>query len=197
MKWERWINMRIDVMVDLETLGNKATSTIFQISASGFDIATGLSINSFNGISDISKNDKMNVTGDTIKWWLDTDAELLKTLLNKGEGSSDMLLIEFFKWLNAMTKDNDVYLWGNGILFDNNLLRTQFEALGMSYPIHFRNDRDVRTIVELAALKTGKTVKELQAEYNNPSLTAHNAMDDVYYQIALVSGCYGIIVGDK
>lgn len=197
MKWERWINMRIDVMVDLETLGNKATSTIFQISASGFDIATGLSINSFNGISDISKNDKMNVTGDTIKWWLDTDAELLKTLLNKGEGSSDMLLIEFFKWLNAMTKDNDVYLWGNGILFDNNLLRTQFEALGMSYPIHFRNDRDVRTIVELAALKTGKTVKELQAEYNDPSLTAHNAMDDVYYQIALVSGCYGIIVGDK
>lgn len=197
MKWERWINMRIDVMVDLETLGNKATSTIFQISASGFDIATGLSINSFNGISDISKNDKMNVTGDTIKWWLDTDANLLKELLNKGEGSSDDLLRQFQRWLLHMVENNEVYLWGNGILFDNNLLRTQFEALGMAYPIHFRNDRDVRTIVELAALKTGKTVKEIQADYNDPSLTAHNAMDDVYYQIALVSGCYGIIVGGK
>lgn len=187
--------MRIDVMVDLETLGNKATSTVFQISASGFDISTGLSINAFNGIADIDKNKTMNVTGDTIKWWLNTDANLLKDLLNKGEGSSEDLLRQFHSWLTRMEENNDVYLWGNGILFDNNLLRTQFEAMGLDYPIFYRNDRDVRTIVELAAMKTGKTVKEIQEEYNDDTLTRHDAMDDVYYQIALVSGCYRTIVG--
>lgn len=189
--------MRIDVMVDIETLGNKSDSTIFQISASGFDITTGLSINSFNGIADIEQNKTMNVTGDTLKWWLNTDADLLKKLLNKGEGSSEDLLRQFQKWLLHMVENNEVYLWGNGILFDNNLIRTQFEVLGMVYPIFFRNDRDVRTIVELAAMKTGRTEKEIKADYNDPSLTAHNAMDDVYYQIALVSGCYDIIVGGK
>lgn len=192
--------MRIDIMVDIETLGNKADSTIFQVAAVAFNMETGGIYFEFNKIADIGVNKTNTITGDTLKWWLATDKELFHRLLHEGDGSSDDLLCAFRRWvdsLHLLSEDgnivrggHDLYLWGNGILFDNNLLKTQLEAIGEHYPIPFRNDRDVRTIVDLAARKLGITEKELKVRFEDPSLVAHDAYDDVRYQIALVRGCY-------
>lgn len=181
--------MRMDIMVDIETLGNKTDSTIFQIAAVAFDIRTGNHINSFQHIADISKNVKLNVTGDTLKWWLKTDAELLRNLLYKGEGSSEELLNLFAVWLSKLVEGNQVYFWGNGILFDNKMIQAQLESIGLEYPIFYRNDRDVRTIVELASHKTGLTERELREKHYDKSV-AHNAVNDVANQIKLVCSCY-------
>lgn len=182
--------MRVDVMVDIETLGNKSDSTIIQIAAAAFDIETGRFVETFNEVADIAKNETMNVTGDTIKWWLDTNKELLHTLLNSGTHSSEDTLRLFNLWLTDLTERYDVYLWGNGILFDNKMIQHQLEAIGLRYPIFFRNDRDVRTIVDLAAKKLDVTEKELRVRYQDDALVAHDAFDDVMYQISLVTGCY-------
>lgn len=185
-------------MVDIETLGNKIDSTIFQIAAIAFDIKTGEYIAEFNRTADIEENEKMNVTGDTLVWWLNTNKELLTNLLNKGQGSSEDLLKDFHNWLinvkgigEASIKGvGETYLWGNGILFDNAMIRHQFEALGLDYPIFFRNDRDVRTLVDLAASKFGLTEDDLKEYYSDDSLVWHDALDDVKYQIKLVSACH-------
>lgn len=189
--------MRLDIMVDIETLGNKTDSTIFQIAAVAFDIKTGEHINEFHSIANIAENEKLNVTGDTLKWWLNTNKELLTDLLNKGEESSDLLLWRFQEWLSILTLGHKVYFWGNGILFDNKMIQHQLEALGLEYPISFRNDRDVRTILELAALKLGTTEKELRKKYYDSETVAHDAYDDVANQIKLVCACYRELVGSE
>ncbi|WP_240035301.1 3'-5' exonuclease [Neobacillus notoginsengisoli] len=189
---------RLDVMTDIETLGTNSDSTIIQISAMAFDIKDGNTYFSFNQIADIEKNEKeLKVTGGTIKWWLKTDKELFAQLINSGESSSEDVLRNFHEWLCDLVDGGaDLYLWGNGILFDNKMIQHQFERLGLTYPINYRNDRDVRTIVELAADKLGVSEGELKEHYDDESLVHHNAFDDVRYQIRILIGCYKILMGE-
>lgn len=186
--------MRIDVMVDIETLGNKIDSTIFQISAIAFDIKSGEYISTFDRIADIIQNKKLNVTGDTFVWWLHTNKELLTELLSKGKGSSGDILKDFFIWLQDLSAKGEIYLWGNGILFDNSMIKYQLEKLGLKYPIYYKNDRDVRTIVDLTCTKLGISEKELKERFYDKNRVEHNALDDVKFQIELVSWCYRELV---
>lgn len=191
---------RIDIMVDIETLGNKMDSTIIQLGAMAFDIKKGKTLHEFNQVADIEKNEnRINVTGSTLEWWMRTNKELFSELLNSGEYSSEDLIRAFHNWIKDIKRiygegETDFYLWGNGILFDNAMIRHQMESLKLEYPIFYRNDRDVRTIVDLAGEKSGLSEKELKAKFNDESLVAHNAFDDVIYQIGLVSGCYNMLI---
>ena len=192
---------RIDVMCDIETLGTKSDSTIFQIAAIAFDIKTGEYIETFNEIADISQCDDLKITGSTLKWWLKTNKDLFSTLLHSGTMNPKQLLgkfRDFLKGLNSSkTKDSQVYLWGNGILFDNKMIQTQLESNGMSYPICYRNDRDMRTLVDLAIQKLKlNSQKELLDLYNEPNLIAHDAFDDVKQQINVACKCYNLLIGD-
>lgn len=192
---------RIDVMVDIETLGNKTNSTIFQIGAIAFDIRTGKHIDKFNRIADIEENEQqLQVSASTLKWWLKTNKELFEELLNSGGGSSEDIVLEFHRWLvgiqNYYGVDN-VYLWGNGILFDNKMLQFHMENLGVHYPIHFRNDRDVRTLLELTSFKTGLSERDIKDAVEDDKLVAHNAYDDVVKQINIAHKCYKVLVEDE
>jgi len=184
---------RVDIMTDIETLGHKSDSTIIQISAIAFDIETGEYLEVFNKVADITKNETMNVTGSTIKWWLNTNKDLLTDLVNSGENSSDDILRDFYIWLTSIGEPNELHLWGNGILFDNKMIQHQLELIAKEYPISYKNDRDVRTIVDLARKKLGLTEKELKAKFKDDSLVAHNALDDVKFQINLVAECYKVL----
>lgn len=190
--------MRLDIMTDIETLGRGSDSTIIQISAIAFDIATGEHIASFNQIADIEKNENpIKATGDTIKWWVNTDKELFAKLLTSGEYSSEQVLRNFHSWLTSLVPKEDmkkVYLWGNGILFDNKMIQHQLELIGLKYPIFYRNDRDVRTLLELASLKLGITEEEVKEKYKDENLVAHNAFDDVIYQIHLAVHCFNELI---
>lgn len=188
--------MRIDIMTDIETLGTNSDSTIFQISAIAFDINTGKHISNFNQVADITENKNMNVTGGTLVWWLNTNRELLTDLLNKGEGSSNQLLINFNQWLLELSLEGELHLWGNGILFDNKMIQHQLESIGLKYPIHYKNDRDVRTIVDLTCSKLGISEKELKEKFNDDTLIKHDAFDDVKYQINVVSWCYNQLISN-
>lgn len=188
---------RVDIMVDIETLGKGADATITQISAIAFDVLTGEHLSVFNEIADIEKNDKLNVDGSTLKWWLNTNKELLTELLNSGKYSSETVLARFNDWILAQSDDpKDIYLWGNGILFDNRIIQNQLEKIGVGYPIFYKNDRDVRTIVDLAGRKLGISEKDLKERYKDYTLVEHNAIDDVKYQIKLVVGCYNTLIED-
>lgn len=187
--------MRKDIMVDIETLGTDSDATVFQISAISFDIETGEYHSIFNKIADVEKNRELKIDGSTLKWWLNTDKELLTRLLNEGDGSSDELLRDFHKWLISQSEDiKNVYLWGNGILFDNKIIQHQLDSIGLEYPVFYRNDRDVRTIVDITSKKLGLSEKELKSKYDDNSLTKHDAINDVKYQINLVVNCYNELI---
>lgn len=187
---------RIDIMVDIETLGKGDNPPVFQIAACAFDIATGEVLKVFNTFADIRTFH--NIEGDTLLWWLNTNAELLKDLLNKGcenGNTEEDIIAQFVNWVNCLADiygvDPDkVYFWGNGILFDNRIISGKCRQYGVTYPIAYYSDRDMRTIVELASKKKGFSDDREYKKTIENSGVAHDALDDVRYQIKVVCQAY-------
>lgn len=180
------------IMTDIETLGTKEGATIFQIAAAAFNIESGEVTSKIDLKLDISKVDDLVVDGSTLKWWLKTDKELLTKLLNEGELTEMEMLTQFNEWVEQQDSPK---LWGNGILFDNLKLKHKLESKGLKYPIFYRNDRDVRTILALAADKSGVSENDIRNSVTDENERAHDALDDVTKQIRLVTKCFNIIKG--
>ena len=204
------MNKRIDVVVDLETLGRSADALIFQIGAIAFDIETGQILSEFNEIADLSDSKDLLIEGNTLLWWLKTDSNLLNRLLNnpteKGLTPKN-LLFYFESWIAHLNENinnelgnKNVYLWGNGILFDNAKLKHQLTNIDKNcvseenYPIYYRNDRDIRTLVESAMLKTGKTRDEIYDPLKKEDETLHDALDDCRFEVRLINYCYNALL---
>ena len=194
---------RIDIMVDLETLGKGDTPPVIQIAAIAFDIKTGATYGRFESFADISSIN--NIEGDTLSWWLKTNNELLAKLIETGKlrGTSEKdCFTQFCEWIYKVAEgvgltDEQVFLWGNGILFDNRIIKNKCRQFGLGYPIFYRNDMDVRTIMEMAAFKMGLSD---QIEFRNTVEhhgTLHNAMSDVENQIADVCKAYQVLMSDS
>lgn len=181
---------RIDIMVDLETLGNTNETSIIQLAAVAFDIETGRTVDTIESYIDIEKSKNLNVNGSTIKWWLKTNPELFKALIEKGDISEEEAIKDFVLWIEKLKEENDVYLWGNGILFDNGILRYKCEQYGLHYPIKYTNDRDMRTIVDIV----NNVYKiDIRKETTIPDFLAHNAFSDCMMQIAVVSKAWNML----
>ena len=207
---------RIDIMVDIETLGVSLNSPIFQISAACFDIDTGEILEGyreetgynkviFDAYADLSKEKNLNINGGTLTWWIDKYPDMLRDILTRARDTKDCsrmysrksLIKAFSVFLQDIPKifeveEKDIYLWGNGVNFDNMMLKTQIEALKDDryiYPIKYYNDMDYRTVMKLAASLLNMDIKEfntkLLEEYKliNKDFNPHNAMDDVLLQI--------------
>lgn len=194
---------RIDIMTDIETLGKGNNPPVFQIAACAFDISTGRILESINITADVSKMD--NIEGDTLIWWLKTNKELLLDLLLKGKegGKTERDIVwEFCDWVNLLKKkylieDKKVFLWGNGILFDNRIIKRKCDMYDAEYPIHYRCDRDMRTILELAATKMGyENDQDYRHTIENVG-TEHDAFDDVKHQILVVTKAYNDIMNTQ
>jgi oligoribonuclease (3'-5' exoribonuclease) len=187
-------------MVDIETLGTGIDAPVFQIAATAFNITTGEIISSFDELIDV-KSFK-NIDGNTLLWWLETNTELLKKLATestKSKKTEKKIFSEFFDWISAFVDkfgQEKVFLWGNGILFDNRILKEKAIILGLDYPIFYRNDRDLRTLIELASFKLGISTDEFKSLV--PFIgTAHNAIKDVDHQISLALKAYSkLVFGD-
>ena len=145
---------RIDIMTDIETLGTQEDVAIIQLSAIAFDINSGEIIDTFDEYVDIENMKALIIDGSTLKWWLkDEKRDVLSDILKKGNKKLKRTLFEFEKWIKNLECDNkEKYLWGNGILFDNRIIKESMHKYDITYPIFYRNDRDVRTIAELACV---------------------------------------------
>lgn len=188
---------RIDIAIDLETLATTNSPIITQIAAVAFDIKTGAILREFNLAIDIESSIKagLDFSADTLKWWLKQDKEAQEKALF-GEASLKSSLNNFSRWIYAVSENKigAVYLWGNGILADNTWVKSAYTAVGLQYPIHYRNDRDVRTINELAAIKMNTTVKDIQDRIPNDGVK-HDALSDARWAARLVSTSFNLICG--
>lgn len=180
-------------MTDIETLGTKEGSTIFQIAAAAFNMETGEIKSEINLKMDVKTVEDLKVDGDTLLWWLKTDKELLTKLLDEGNLTEVEMFTQFNDWIKG--QEGSPKLWGNGILFDNQKIKHKFELLGMKYPIFFRHDRDVRTILAIASATSGLSERKIRDKITREDEKAHDALDDVYKQIRLVCYCFELIKG--
>lgn len=194
---------KIDIICDLETLGTSNDSAIIQIAAVACEIESRKIIDWFNVYVDPTKQE-FNCSADTIKWWIKTNSELLNDILSKGDRSEKQAIKEFTEWLEkirftygerTVDKKCELLFWGNGILFDNNLIKACCERNGIAYPIKCWNDRDLRTLLYLASKKSNTPEKVLRERAKRDDDKEHDALSDCTYELRLAYDCYQILVG--
>jgi len=166
----------IDVMVDLETVGNKPGCGILSIGAVFFDAKAGELGAEHYEVVRLSTCEAVGLVSDqsTLDWWAGQSPEARQVLTQAGKKSGN---VEFTKALENFDKflapagRRSVRVWGNGSDFDNAILAVAYGKAGVQQGWEFWNNRCYRTlkgfVPQLKAVRTG---------------TYHNALDDAKTQ---------------
>ncbi|HED1316335.1 TPA: 3'-5' exoribonuclease [Citrobacter freundii] len=177
------------LMVDMETMGNSPDAPIVSIGAVFFDPSTGNTGAEFYRVVNLESSMSFGMKPDasTIQWWLKQSSEARSAILvDEAMGLRESLeLLADFIAENAANGSHTVQLWGNGCSFDNVILRRAYALTETPFAVPFRNDRDVRTMVEL-----GKSVG-INPRYDIPfEGDMHNALSDARHQVKYVSAIW-------
>lgn len=177
------------LMVDMETMGNSPDAPIVSIGAVFFDPSTGNTGAEFYRVVNLESSMSFGMKPDasTIQWWLKQSSEARSAILvDEAMGLRESLeLLANFIAENAANGSHTVQLWGNGCSFDNVILRRAYALTETPFAVPFRNDRDVRTMVEL-----GKSVG-INPRYDIPfEGDMHNALSDARHQVKYVSAIW-------
>ena len=167
-----------DIMVDLETMGVGYRAAIVSIGAVRFDPVACKVGNDFQSkfYETIDLEDAQaagqTIDASTVIWWLAQSTKARAAIISRG-----MPLPTALRQFALFIGDN--FVWGNGSNFDNRILRDAYELFGMVVPWHYRNDRDMRTLVALAETMGIKVSIPFEG-------TLHNALDDAIFQAQVV-----------
>ncbi len=176
----------LDVMLDLETMGNGPDSAIIAIGAVEFDIAEQKTGHGFYVHVDLESAVKAGgvVDASTVLWWMKQGDQARSAFARQGE-RMEVALHLFSEWMAVRGAQKDVRVWGNGAAFDNVILASAYRRLGVSAPWMFWNDRCYRTVKALHP-----DVKMERAG------THHNAVDDAISQAGHLLAMMGSNVQD-
>lgn len=157
------------IMIDIETLGLSPGSAVLSLGAVRFN-ESGLG-DEFHREIDLGSCQDAGLTIDarTLEWWMEQD-ESVSEILTGGERLPDVLTAFTEYYADA------VEVWANSPSFDCEVLEAAYDAVGMTEPWGFRDERDVRTLRSLPCA----VAVEMDGD-------EHNALDDATYQARIVS----------
>lgn len=168
----------IHIVLDLETFGTGPHAAIASVGASSFRLGRNEPPRNFYHSVAIDDfwSDKFEFDPKTIRWWL-RQSEVARGALSWAAMGLTEVLLAFNAWVKAQYsspgKDaSDIRMWGNGSAFDNVILRHAYSVSGLDAPWDFRQDRDLRTILELYP-------KADQGVFEG---TKHHALDDAMHE---------------
>lgn len=187
----------VHVMVDLETMGKKHNAPIVAIGAVVFDPATGSIGESFYKVVCLESSVNWGAVIDpsTVIWWLKQSSEARSAIVNDDAIPLLDALLQFREFVsdNVTGGSKKAQVWGNGASFDNSILRSSYDCIAEDYPWEYRNDRDVRTMVELGQAISFDPKTTIPFEGSR-----HNALADAIHQARYVSAIWQrIIAGNQ
>jgi len=192
-----------NIMLDLETMGNGHRAAIASIGAVAFEPRTGELGAEYYVVCDLTDAEKLGFTftGSTISWWLQQPAAareaLISDLMNPPVPIT-YVLARFAEWIQKQSKEP--LIWGNGVLFDNRIIRDAFELVGLKVPWSHRGDRDVRTLVQLAR-ESGFEKRQFEATSDlvadGGTEVLHNALHDARRQARYCSKIYQALMAGR
>jgi hypothetical protein len=157
------------VMIDIETLGLDPGAAVLSIGAVQFD-PDGLGEEFYREISLQScQAVGLEVDADTLEWWLEQD-EAVSDVLTGGEQLEDALM-DFGMWY-----PDGAEVWANSPSFDCEHLEAAYDAVGLTEPWEYNDERCVRTLRSLPGSV------ELAQDGDE-----HHALDDAKHQAREVS----------
>jgi exodeoxyribonuclease VIII len=158
---------KMNVMVDLETLGTASNSVIISMGAVAFDNEGNTLSTFYRRIDPQSCVDAgLKVDVSTVMWWM-KQSDAARAAFNEKGVPLAAALGDFAMWV-----PEDACLWGNGATFDNVLLASAYKAAGLKTPWPYWGDRCYRT------------VKALHPTIAPPPFKGekHNALSDAQHQ---------------
>lgn len=178
-------------MLDLETMGNGTKSVVVAIGAVYFDPEDGLMGDQFYmSVSDWHEQVRRGCIMDasTVRWWLGGEET------SPNQGARDALFVNqvptvqalaaFHSYMEVNGSRNDVKVWGNGVDFDNVILRHLFTAFDMPCPWKYPNSRCFRTLKN-----------EFPVDRPGFAGDKHNALSDAINQAEWACKIYKALIG--
>lgn len=165
------------IMLDLETMGFQSNASIVSIGAVAFDPENDLLGETFYINVDLTSclDHGLGVSGETIIWWLKQSSDAREALFQNPLPLKDALLM----FAQFVQKFENAKIWGNGIGFDNEIMKNAYKAVGLERPWGYYNDRDLRTLVDIGKSIAGNQPSEVSG-------TKHNSLDDAINQARIV-----------
>ncbi len=161
----------LDVMIDLETMGQGHDAAIVAIGAVEFDRTARETGQEFYLTVDLESAVRCGgvIDPSTVMWWMRQSEHARQAL----DGKSDIAqaLATFSGWLRSRGDLSQVRIWGNGSDFDNVILANAYRRLLLPTPWKFWNNRCYRT--------WKNEHREVSMERSG---THHNALDDAVSQ---------------
>jgi hypothetical protein len=141
---------RVDLMIDMETLGTHPGSAILSIAAVPFDSTATAAMASISTFYEkISPRDPvLSKDPETVKWW-DAQDTTAKVEAFSGIKSLHQVLVEFSWYFQSLGPAENIYIWGKGADFDPVLLAAAYDKCDLLVPWKFRNVRCFRTLEAL------------------------------------------------
>lgn len=168
----------LDLMLDLETLSTDSNALVTTISAVQFDKKTGEIGKEFEiGLRwDEQQSKGASLDVKTIEWWLTQSKDAQKTMMRKRQVNVNEALQSFNSWIGESFSNefNAVKLWGNGVGFDNTILRSLYKRHDVEFVLPYWCDNDVRTWVSI------KGINPREFEFEG---VKHRGIDDCKHQI--------------
>ncbi len=163
-----------EVMVDIEALDSRRTAIVVSIGAVYFDVAKQELGDEFYMEMSYDCDDQYSrgrtFSFDTFRWWMAQSDSARSVFLPAAANDpvhfkhgTAHVLSEFSKFLNKYT--NKVKLWGNGVNYDNVVLRDLYTTYNIGCPFTYQNDRCYRTIKNL--FDNTNTAMEREGTYHN------------------------------
>jgi hypothetical protein len=174
----------IHIAIDLETASTEPNAAIVQLAAV---CKVGPVYHEFNEYISLLSNEqaKRDVSKETMEWW-NTQDPALRSKVFGGKISLYEALNNFYAWAVELSggEIGRVCLWGNGVDFDNVILKSAFE-LYATWPFNFRNNHHMRTLMAMVPLDVQES-KHVHFLQNTSDHQAHDALSDARYQHAMI-----------
>lgn len=177
-----------DLMLDLETLSTHNDSAILSIGACLFDIETGDIGATFHRHIELDDSPlRGHISADTVKWWLKQDDAARQAIANPPDAFRlGRAISDFYEFIETNTNSN---IWSNGASFDIVIIRSALDRYGYSMPWKYYQERDTRTLVDIAERITG-----INAAKTTPfDGIKHDALADAIYQAKYISAAFNAI----
>lgn len=175
--------MNKDLMIDIETLGVSQNSVICSLGAVLFyyDVDSYYIENSFYTTLDPEEGimDGFVVDWSTIKFWMNQSKKVRYETFPDKPTPVPLAIDSFIKWVEKLDFQR---VWAKSPEFDLSLLKVYFDHYAPSaWPFHYRNHRDVRTLLDIANVKE----KDIP-----PVGETHNSLNDAAFQSLCVFKAY-------
>ena len=172
-----------DCMIDLETMGDSSRAAIVSIGAVKFDLLGSGAIGEtfYRNVDLLSAMEAgLEVNARTMKWWGQQSKAARKALYDPEPIHIGEALLELGSFYRGCKR-----MWSHAT-FDAVVLASAYQAMGLDAPWHYRDTRDIRTLMFIwKQFRNGRTVEKPEREG-----TRHNALDDALYQARYVYEMY-------